>query len=270
MTDLMAWSWDNGPLPEDEQALARLGGVTVRRFRYLWLVIGQKWIKTEKGYINARLEKCREEKAAFQAMASGRGRQGAEKRWNKHASSNAQPMQGAMQNHGSPISDLRSPISEDQDPTASRAVEPDQDHSIPLSAKTELNWRSDAVPPIWRKPAEAIRPHSNPDALVDGSALRRHGGHAYCPGRDGLCIPRFLHDEFKGKGRKSDTELHAWYRATMETFADAAIGDDGLVFWRNEFARWIGTVTAAPRDTPISRMKAAALRLKAEGVPGTR
>ena len=103
-----------------------------------------------------------------------------------------------------------------------------------------------------------------PRGLVDGPAPR-HGAHAWCSlPREGLCVPRFLHDEFLGKSGKPDTELKAWYAATLQRFAGVAIGDDGLRFWRNEFAAWVGTVTVSPADTREGRTIAAGNRLLAE------
>jgi hypothetical protein len=95
-------------------------------------------------------------------------------------------------------------------------------------------------------------PHHKATNLVNGADLRRHGSHAWCAfetsgeRRDGLCIPQFLHAEFIGKGARSDADVRAWYGAVLDRYKGAAIGEDALTFWRNEFAGWVGTVTASP------------------------
>lgn len=91
-----------------------------------------------------------------------------------------------------------------------------------------------------------VNPHNNPNALVNGHDARRHGSHAWCSPRDGLCVPYFLHTELMGRGAKSEAQMKAWYLETVGRFAGKAIGDRDVEFWRNEFASWVGTVTTRP------------------------
>lgn len=100
------------------------------------------------------------------------------------------------------------------------------------------------LPPVWKTPEK--NPHARNGNLINGSELRRHAQHAWCSPREGLCITEFLHREFLGKSAKTEPELKAWYQATIARFDGLAIGDDTIVFWRNEFAVWLGTVTARP------------------------
>lgn len=256
MVDLMAWSWDNGPLPDDEPALARLGGVTVRRFRYLWLVIGPKWTKTDHGYVNARLEQCREETHAFLQQASEAGKAGAEKRWGRHRPAIRvaidPPVGSAIRNDSPPISNLRSPDLEIGDPAIPSAVP----HADTPRAREET-----ALEPVWRP---APSPGQRSEALIDGAALRRHGNHAWCADRDGLCVPFFLHMEFIGKSQRTDVELKCWYAAIVREFGSQPIGEDSLKFWRNRFARWIGSATETPGHTKADRALAGAHRVIAD------
>jgi hypothetical protein len=91
-------------------------------------------------------------------------------------------------------------------------------------------------------------PYPRAGALVDGSAQRRHGNHAWCADRDGLCVPQFLHEEFCGKlgGDMPSCRLNEWYPTVIALFQHRAIGEDALIFWRNNFATWVGTATTRP------------------------
>lgn len=99
--------------------------------------------------------------------------------------------------------------------------------------------------------------------LVDGAAIRAHGSHGWCSlPREGLCVPAFLHREFLGKSGRTDAELRGWYRGVVDRFEGVGVGEDALVFWRNEFASWVGVVTAAPvvANTRERRILAASAR----------
>lgn len=103
---------------------------------------------------------------------------------------------------------------------------------------------------------------SRDHGLVDGSAQRQHGQHAWCswPARDGLCVPAFLHRELVGKLNRptAAAELLAWYPTVVARFVAVAVGDDALRFWRNEFAGWVGTVTQAPAPVSTKAARSAA------------
>jgi uncharacterized protein YdaU (DUF1376 family) len=71
---LLAWSWDNGPLPNDPKWRARIIGADAQR---LWTALKPRWNRTKKGYINPRLEHQREQQATFRA----RSEKGAAARW---------------------------------------------------------------------------------------------------------------------------------------------------------------------------------------------
>lgn len=55
-----------------------------------------------------------------------------------------------------------------------------------------------------------------------------------------------MHQEFIGKSQKPDSDVKAWYAATMAKFKGVPIGEDSFQFWRNEFASWIGIATSKP------------------------
>jgi uncharacterized protein YdaU (DUF1376 family) len=71
---LLAWSWDNGPLPNDAAWRERVIGPDAVR---LWAAVSKRWKKTARGWINLRLERQREIQATF----SAHGKQAASKRW---------------------------------------------------------------------------------------------------------------------------------------------------------------------------------------------
>jgi hypothetical protein len=100
-------------------------------------------------------------------------------------------------------------------------------------------------------------------SLIVGSELRRHGQHAYC-GQFVPCVPLTLDLEFAKVGKKTRTELIAWYTTTDQAHETQAVGDDGFSFWRNLFAAWIGTVTAPPSYSRAARMSQRLKKILAE------
>lgn len=120
----------------------------------------------------------------------------------------------------------------------------------------------------------SVNPHHQPTNLINGASMRRHGTHAWCSfsaGRDGLCVPQFLHEELLGKSAKPDAELRAWYVSTVGALNGHAVGEDALVFWRNSFAGWVGTVTATPDTNSRTAQTLAGARRTMEKIQsGTR
>jgi hypothetical protein len=77
--------------------------------------------------------------------------------------------------------------------------------------------------------------------------LKHQTEHAFC---DRVCVTTDQHREFIGKlgtpENDADRTLRAWYLTVLARHEGHAIGESGFAFWRNEFAAWIGTVTAPP------------------------
>lgn len=217
---LLAWSWDNGPVPAEDRRRAAILGVSERSLRSIWAGISDKWAETAGGYVNERLERQRTLLEQFKERQSERGRAGADGRWRKHGASipeaSRPPVTQAPPDDGSPISDLRSanPLRQDRS----------EGHGV-LNAK-----------------------HPRDSGLINGSDQRRHGMHAWCDYQRGLCVPWGLHAEFKARLGVPDAEarLTAWYPTVVARYAGRPIGDDLFAFWRNELASWVGTVTAKP------------------------
>lgn len=126
-TKLLAWSWDNGPVPTDERRRAVILGVSERSLRSLWDGIACKWVSTEAGYVNARLERQRTLLAGFAERQSERGRSGADARWRKYGASikqaEAQAQRQSTRENSSAVFDLQSSKDQDRKPLArERAV----------------------------------------------------------------------------------------------------------------------------------------------------
>lgn len=84
----LTWSWDNGPLPTEPSALARVLTATPGEFKRVWPEIESRFTLTDAGYINRRLEREREKQDAFRNRKSEGGKKGAEQRWHKDGSVN--------------------------------------------------------------------------------------------------------------------------------------------------------------------------------------
>lgn len=101
--------------------------------------------------------------------------------------------------------------------------------------------------------------HSKSTNLLNGSEQRRHGSHGWCSssaGREGLCVPQFLHIQFMGKGNKSDAEMRVWYLGVVDGLRGQPVGEDELVFWRNNFAQWVGIASERPAQRTQASDKA--------------
>ena len=121
---LLAWSWDNGPLPIEASERATILGVRLPELRRVWVKLAPKWAKTKAGYVNTRLEQQRTALNTYREKQAEAGKRGAVKRWDSHAESDrvayaetiATPVVSPQPKHSSSICDLRSASPEVQEP----------------------------------------------------------------------------------------------------------------------------------------------------------
>jgi uncharacterized protein YdaU (DUF1376 family) len=67
--DLLAYEWDNGPLPHSPAWRARALGTDAKNGARIWAALRSKFVRTARGWINRRLEGQRRELAAHRAQA---------------------------------------------------------------------------------------------------------------------------------------------------------------------------------------------------------
>jgi uncharacterized protein YdaU (DUF1376 family) len=67
--DLLAYEWDNGPLPHSPAWRARALGTDPKDAARIWAALRSKFVRTARGWINRRLEGQRRELAAHRAQA---------------------------------------------------------------------------------------------------------------------------------------------------------------------------------------------------------
>jgi uncharacterized protein YdaU (DUF1376 family) len=92
-SDLLFFSWDSGPLPDDPARLARLLGCTPAEFAKIWPQLRSKFTATDHGLVNDRLEAERANSIALRAKASEKAQRAASARW-ANAPRNASSMAG--------------------------------------------------------------------------------------------------------------------------------------------------------------------------------
>jgi uncharacterized protein YdaU (DUF1376 family) len=120
---LIAWSWDNGPLPDDPRWRRRIIGSDAKTAAKLWAALERRWEKTARGWINPRLEHQRRLLNSYRAHAQ----HAAGMRWASigHAPGHRLGMAGAhaqtMPNRCTASSSASSSSDQDQ-PAASRPV----------------------------------------------------------------------------------------------------------------------------------------------------
>lgn len=246
-TKFLAWSWDNGALPENEARRAAILGVSVRAMRQIWDGIGDKWQGTDAGFINPRLEHQRNELADFKRRQSDRGRSGATEKWRKHSASSGasrtQAMLDVKPDDSSAVSDLRS--------------------ADPLSKERSEGERAPAPPLMVSRRGAGYRP----DTLVSDHRRCLPAAVEAC-GR-GLCVPAFLASSWVQQLRHSGGDPDAEIRTlVVENLANAhgPIGDP-VAFWRGAWESRYGTPQRPkPGTSKVSRSLAAGRELIAEAL----
>lgn len=90
-----------------------------------------------------------------------------------------------------------------------------------------------------------VNPHTKPTNLIDGSAQRDHGSHAWCYyERDGFCVPQKLHRDLVGKFGVSnaDTVLRTdFYPRVMAEFGQQPCSERLFDFWEKRFGQWLSS-----------------------------
>jgi uncharacterized protein YdaU (DUF1376 family) len=91
---LLCAQWEMGPLSNDHARLAAILGVPVEEFKSLWTIIHPKFLETENGLVNHRLEEHRQEAIRRRDNNHRRAKRGAAARWEKaSARGNREPAQ---------------------------------------------------------------------------------------------------------------------------------------------------------------------------------
>lgn len=105
-----------------------------------------------------------------------------------------------------------------------------------IPGRTELNRREENGTELNEK---AAQPPARQIAVVPIGQRSHHRAHAFC-GR--VCVPSFLHDEFRRKLPADETtneaELVAFYLRTEKADAGKPIAADAIVYWREKFREW--------------------------------
>ena len=73
--DLLAYAWQDGGLPDDDAELARMLQITVRAWRTLAPRVRPRFAAWDGRLVNTRLERVRDEQAAYRAAKAAAGRQ---------------------------------------------------------------------------------------------------------------------------------------------------------------------------------------------------
>ena len=128
--DLLAWSWDNGPLPLKVREIAKVIGAVWREFARVWKEVARHWTRTAVGFINPRLETERRKQRAFRRLQAQKGRASAAQRLNRGSTAVQPAVNRPGSTGGQPSFALSSALSEDQ--------EPDQDQEQRADARRVL------------------------------------------------------------------------------------------------------------------------------------
>lgn len=78
---LLTIAWDDDGIPADTGTLARLCGLSKRKFEALWQGIENCWVRAGDKFVNPRMERVRSEQRAHADARSQAGKAGAAARW---------------------------------------------------------------------------------------------------------------------------------------------------------------------------------------------
>lgn len=78
---LLAYQWTAGPLPTDPKKIAKMCQYDTKTFVRLWSTVGKKFVETEGGLVNQRLEEHRVKAKEIAGKRASAGAKGAAKRW---------------------------------------------------------------------------------------------------------------------------------------------------------------------------------------------
>jgi uncharacterized protein YdaU (DUF1376 family) len=118
--DLLAYCWQEGALPTDLAAIARIARLTPGAFRRIWSQLEPCFRKTPDGFRQKRLDRERTIQQRRRDAAAENGRKGAEARWQGHTSANDE----ATADHGVASASASASAIEDQEQRAD-ARDPD-------------------------------------------------------------------------------------------------------------------------------------------------
>lgn len=138
---LLCYQWVNGYIPNDEKKIQKIISANTNEFKEIWKELKQKFILQENYLINKRLENIRKEALEFKERSSERGKKGADGRWHKQCTSNAQAMPNTMLKNG-----LSSPSSSPSSISISSSKEKRDKKDTPANAGTPQaefvsNWK---------------------------------------------------------------------------------------------------------------------------------
>jgi uncharacterized protein YdaU (DUF1376 family) len=260
---LLLWSWGNGPLPVDELRLARIVGASEAEFRRLWQVVAEKWVRTDAGWINRRLEQQRARQQEFAERQAEGGRRGATRRWGGGGSNNGGP--NGLPNGGPNGGPINPPNG-----VATPQPWPKNDSAIfdLQSADTPTAESAVGVSAL----ARAIHPRQAVAAsLIDGQSQRRHGQHAWCDFERGKCVTRWIFEEqlgsVGGDVATREARLKAFYADTIAALdPNEPIGDDPDRFWRKQFAARFGVLPNASAPTTKGAKSRAAVQRAVQAI----
>jgi uncharacterized protein YdaU (DUF1376 family) len=78
---LLAYQWTAGPLPSDPKKIARMCQYDTKTFMRLWSTVGKKFVESQDGLVNSRLEEHRVKAKEIAEKRANAGAKGAAKRW---------------------------------------------------------------------------------------------------------------------------------------------------------------------------------------------
>lgn len=80
---LLNAQWEIGHIPKEMSRLAAIAGITVEEITAVWKLVGPKFIESEDGLINPRMEEHRQNYLAYREKLSDGGSRGMKTRWHQ-------------------------------------------------------------------------------------------------------------------------------------------------------------------------------------------
>lgn len=216
--EMLFEQWESYTLPDSPDECSELIGGTLDEWRAAWPTLRRKFVSDVPGRIyNARLEKVRHERRAYEKWAKKNARKGGLAR----AASAKRGKDGTYS------------------PAQSQpGVQPEN--------------QLDVQPTNQRPPASAsasATPTATASALSRVPLVAKRRLHAAWEGEKGLYVPLVKHQDFVALRNHpgADDELHAWYEQVAASWQGSP-GADMIKFWTARFEeRWPAQVPVATK-----------------------
>jgi uncharacterized protein YdaU (DUF1376 family) len=171
---LLDAQWIMGPLPTDLSRLARLVGVDDELFTQVWLVVSSKFVLTNEGWINRRLEEHRAQSNQLKARRTEAARRASHHRWTGNSNGERSEQADGKMRDASVADTQRIANGSNADPNRMRLLSPLSPSPSPSPDSKNLSTTTQSAADVSHEtslPDKSLPPSRNSNCDAFASAL---------------------------------------------------------------------------------------------------